>query len=95
MDERPSTTWLPNTDQFEVGDEVTLLVETPALEHAAWIAYGAPLMALLLGAWSGQTWGDLGGLVGAVVGLASGLYWVRWRSRGLSPHLWLERRNQS
>lgn len=95
MDERPTTTWLANTDGFQVGEEVTLLVETPALERAAWAAYGAPLMGLLLGAWSGQTWGDLGALLGAVVGLGSGLYWVRWRSANLSPHLWLERRNQS
>jgi len=96
MDERVTTTWLENTGDFQVGDEVNLMVQTPMLERAAWTAYGLPLIGLLLGGYAGQSLaGDGTSVLGAVLGLLGSLAWVRWRSHHLSPHLWIEPRNQS
>ena len=90
MDERPSTTWVSNEQNFHVGDAVDLVVETPALERAAAQAYGVPLAALLAGAGLGQAWGDIAALIGAAIGLSFGLAWARWQAHKLSPHLWAE-----
>ncbi len=95
MDERTTTTWLPNSGDYQVGDAVDLLVAVPELEHAAWRAYGIPLITLMAGAYAGQSAGDLFAVIGAGLGLLAGLAWVRWRSRRLSPHLWIQPRNQS
>ncbi len=95
MDERPTTTWMPNTADFEVGDEVELNVATPALEKAAWSAYGIPLAGLILGAAVGKVGGDAVSVAVGLGGLWAGLGYVRWRSHRLAPELWLTRVNKS
>lgn len=92
---KASTSWVKNTHGAEVGEIVNLHVATPALEKAAWLAYGVPLLGLLGGAGLGLALGEGGSIIGAIAGLWGALAWVRWRSHKLAPVLWLTPVNES
>lgn len=68
-----------NALQVEPGDVVMLGLEPAAVENAAWLVYGLPLLGLLLGALAGQAagTGDLPAVIGAMLGGALGLIVVR------------------
>ena len=95
MDTRPNTTWMVNHDDNEVGEDVLLNVATPALEKAAWSAYGVPLAGMIAGAGLGSLLGEGWSVALALGGLWTGLAWVRWRSHRLAPHIWLSRSSES
>lgn len=92
---KATTTWVKNDNDYQVGDEVLLHVATPALEKAAWVAYGVPLVGLIVGAGVGVPLGDAASVATALVGLWGGLAWVRWRTHKLAPHLWVTPVNES
>lgn len=62
----------------EVGDQVTVAIASGSVRRSANLAYGVPLLAMIGGAAVGN-WlaGDLGGVVGAVSGMAIALITVR------------------
>lgn len=91
MDDRPNTTWMVNHEGFDVGEDVFLNVATPALEKAAWSAYGVPLLAMIAGAGLGSLFGEGWSVGFALAGLWVALGWVRWRSHKLAPTIWLSR----
>ncbi|QGG80735.1 hypothetical protein GH975_09200 [Litorivicinus lipolyticus] len=95
MDERPTTTWIDNEAGFEVGDAVELNVATPALEKAAWSAYGIPLAGLIVGGGLGVAFGDAVSVALGLAGLWLGLGYVRLRSHRLAPQMWITPVNKS
>lgn len=55
-----------------IGDHVGVVVKNAAVHRGALIAYGAPLLALFLGAFLGRYLaGEMGSIIGAVVGVVS------------------------
>lgn len=69
----------------QVGDEVVLGIDENAVLRGSLAAYGVPMIGLLAGAlfadsaFSGS--GDLAAAAGSLVGLATGLAWLRWHTR--------------
>ncbi|HWU83386.1 MAG TPA: SoxR reducing system RseC family protein [Methylophilaceae bacterium] len=73
-----------NTINARIGDQVVVAIEEHAVLMSAFIVYGVPLAALLLGAVVGHacsdgsaTQSDMYALAGAVTGLVLGLGWVK------------------
>ncbi len=79
-----------NSIQAKVGDMVLLAVEDGAVLSSAMLAYGLPLLCLLLGAALGQQWlqvfanSDGNALLGALCAFALAYLWVKSRVHGLS-----------
>lgn len=79
-----------NTQQARVGDRVMVGLPEDGLQRASLLLYGVPLLGLLLGATTGQSWGgsELHAILGGLLGASLGLWFVRWRSTradGLQP----------
>lgn len=76
-----------NRIDAKVGDFVIVGVEEQALIRSALLVYGVPLLALLAGAiiaslgWGGPQ-RDISAVIGAVLGLAVGLLWVKGHTAG-------------
>ncbi len=73
-------------DVWEEGDQVILGVNESALVLAALLAYGVPLVGLIVGALVGERFGflqsnDMSSLFGAIVGLLCGGAVVKFHSR--------------
>jgi sigma-E factor negative regulatory protein RseC len=86
---RANTFKAKNHIEAKVGDVVVVGVEESALLFSAVAVYGIPLLFLLIGAFSGNAFGD--GLhadrntaIGAVLGLLLGYIWVKGHAQGLS-----------
>ena len=59
-----------NSAKSRVGDRVTVVIASDAVRRSAFLAYGAPLLALFLGAFGGLLLaGETGAIAGALVGL--------------------------
>ncbi|MGE5472560.1 MAG: SoxR reducing system RseC family protein [Bacteroidota bacterium] len=72
-----------NTIKAAVGDHVTVAIAAGSVRRTANLAYGIPLLAILLGALLGmQLAGDGGAVLGAGAGLLLSFFYVRHRSRG-------------
>lgn len=68
---RPASYPVNNPIDAQVGDSVIVAVPEGELLHSALRGYGVPLLLLLLGAVAGLALaGELGSIVGAVLGLA-------------------------
>lgn len=64
-----------------VGDQVIVAIAPGSVRKTANIAYGVPLLALITGALIGNSlYGDPGGVVGAVSGVAAALLYVHYFS---------------
>lgn len=78
---RPSELSALNQVGAGVGDEVTVGISEQSLLKASVAAYLTPVLGLILGAWAGQTLsggtGQAASLVGALLGLALALLWLR------------------
>jgi sigma-E factor negative regulatory protein RseC len=86
---RANTFKAKNHIEAKVGDVVVVGVEESALLFSALTVYGIPLLFLLLGAFSGNAFGD--GLhadrntaIGAVIGLLLGYLWVKGHAQSKS-----------
>lgn len=70
-----------------VGDEVVIGIDEQSLLAASLAVYGGPLLLMILASIAGYRWfggTDGSAILGALVGLGSGFWWVRiWqRNRG-------------
>jgi sigma-E factor negative regulatory protein RseC len=84
---RPNVFKALNRIDAKVGDFVIVGVEEQALLRSSLLVYGVPLLALLAGAmFASLAWGgehrDASAVLGAVLGLAVGLLWVRGHTAG-------------
>jgi sigma-E factor negative regulatory protein RseC len=71
---------LRNTGRATVGDEVIVAIAPGAVRQTANLVYGVPLTALFIGALLGtQVFGDIGGMLGAGVGLMLSIAYIRFR----------------
>jgi sigma-E factor negative regulatory protein RseC len=84
----PKTYRVDNALGAAIGDRVLIAIEAGNVRRTANLAYGVPIVAVIGGAALG-TWvqGDLGAMLGAVVGLASAFLYVRFRSQGEAENL--------
>lgn len=84
---RPHVFKAPNRIDAKVGDFVIVGVEERALLRGALLVYGVPLAAMLAGAlvaslaWDGVH-RDTSTVIGAVLGLIVGLWWVKGHTAG-------------
>lgn len=78
---KPREYALPNTVMAQVGERVVLGVPEGVLNRTAMLAYVVPVLAVLLGALVGRSWGGSDGaaVIGAALGLGSG--WLLLRRR--------------
>lgn len=77
----PKTYRVDNRIGAQVGDKVNISIEAGSVRHAANLAYGVPLVALVVGAALGGAAGrDEGAILGAVLGLVLSFAYVRFRS---------------
>lgn len=65
---RPLRLWVPASGQWQVGQQVLLLLPRGSLAGSALLLYGLPLLTLLPAAVLGQQWGGDG--MAALLGLA-------------------------
>lgn len=73
-----------NTAQARVGDTVIIGLDDSALRNASFVVYLWPLAGLIGGAilgewgarWDGLPGGELAAIMGGLLGIAGGLYWV-------------------
>lgn len=71
-----------NAVDARVGDHVTVAISAGSVRRTANLAYGIPLLAVIVGALLGMPLGGDGGAVlGAVSGLCLAFLYVRYRSR--------------
>lgn len=78
----PKTYRVDNAFGANVGDRVTVAIAAGSVRRTANLAYGVPLTATIIGAALGTPLaGDAGAMVGAGIGLALSLIYVRLRSR--------------
>lgn len=80
----PRTFRVLNPGHSAVGDRVVVAIAAGAVRRGAMLAYGLPLLALLVGALGGSAVaGESGAIVGALCGLLAGWLVLRHeRSRG-------------
>ena len=83
-----------NPERSVVGQQVSVAIPDGAVGTGALIAYGLPLLLLLIGAFLGLgVAGDLGAIIGAVFGLAASLPLLRYAqlknatSRQFQPYI--------
>lgn len=83
-----------NLPGAEVGDLVSVAVPAGVISHHASLAYGLPLLGLILGAMLGNfLGGEATALAGGALGMALAWWGVRWRVRrltgnpGAEPHI--------
>lgn len=68
-----------------IGDRVTVAIAPGSVRQTANLAYGVPLIALILGALvGGAIYGDPGAISGTVLGLIGALVYVRFYSASRS-----------
>lgn len=85
---RPHIFKAANQVNAKVGDYVVVGIEEQALLRGSLLAYGVPLIAMMVGAliavafWSANGNRDVSAVIGAVLGLALGLLWVRGHATG-------------
>lgn len=71
-----------NPGKSVVGERVSVVVAEGAVRHGAFLAYGLPLLMLLVGALGGSVIaGDSGGILGAVCGLLVAFPFLRSAQR--------------
>lgn len=76
----PRTFRVLNPQKQVVGARVCVAIADGAVRSTAALVYGLPLATLFLGALLGvQLWGEPGGMMGAVAGLACGWFVLRRR----------------
>lgn len=86
---RANTFKAKNHIEAKAGDVVVVGVEESALLFSAVAVYGIPLLFLLIGAFSGNAFGDglhadRNSAIGAVIGLLLGYIWVKGHAQGRS-----------
>lgn len=78
----PKTYRVDNLVAASVGERVTVTIAAGSVRRTANLAYGVPLLSMLVGAALGtQIGGDLGAVLGAGGGLVLSVIYVRFRSR--------------
>lgn len=78
----PKTYRVDNLVAASVGERVTVAIAAGSVRRTANLAYGVPLLSVLIGATLGtQIGGDLGAVLGAGGGLVLSVFYVRFRSR--------------
>ncbi|WP_428828050.1 SoxR reducing system RseC family protein [Azonexus sp. IMCC34842] len=78
----PKTYRVDNLVAASVGERVTVAIAAGSVRRTANLAYGVPLLSMLVGAALGtQIGGDLGAVLGAGGGLVLSVIYVRFRSR--------------
>ncbi|UCV01765.1 SoxR reducing system RseC family protein [Dechloromonas denitrificans] len=78
----PKTYRVDNLVAASVGERVTVAIAAGSVRRTANLAYGVPLLSMLVGAALGtQIGGDLGAVLGAGGGLVLSVFYVRFRSR--------------
>lgn len=78
----PKTYRVDNLLAASVGERVTVAIAAGSVRRTANLAYGVPLLSMLIGAALGTQIGDdLGAVLGAGVGLFLSVFYVRIRSR--------------
>jgi sigma-E factor negative regulatory protein RseC len=71
-----------NTVGASLGEHVTVAIAAGSVRQTANLAYGLPLLGLLLGAFLGVAFaGDIGAMLGAGAGLFLSFIYIRWRVR--------------
>lgn len=77
--------------ELQVGDEVVIGVPEDVVVKGSLAVYFLPMVALMVGALGGNSlallWSissDLASGLGALLGFAGGLLWVRWHARAVS-----------
>jgi len=79
----PKTYRVDNGLGANIGDRVTVAIAAGSVRRTANLAYGVPLTATIVGAALGSPLaGDAGAMLGAGIGLAIALIYVRLRSQG-------------
>ena len=86
---RANTFKAKNHIEAKVGDVVVVGIEESALLFSAVTVYGIPLVFLLIGAFSGNAFGDglhadRNSAIGDVLGLLPGYIWVKGHAQGRS-----------
>ena len=70
-----------NSIGANVGDQVIVAIAPGSVRKTANLAYGVPLLALIIGALIGSSvYGDPGGILGAVSGVVAALVYVHYFS---------------
>lgn len=78
----PKTYRVDNLVAASVGERVTVAIAAGSVRRTANLAYGVPLLSMLVGAALGtQIGGDLGAVLGAGGGLVLSVIYVGFRSR--------------
>lgn len=78
----PKTYRVDNSLGADIGDRVTVAIASGSVRRTANLAYGVPLTATIIGAALGTPLaGDTGAILGAGIGLAISLIYVRLRSQ--------------
>lgn len=78
----PKTYRVGNPGGVAVGETVTVAIAAGAVRHSANLAYGLPILALIVGAMLGlQVGGDPGAMAGGAAGLIAAWLFARHRMR--------------
>jgi len=71
-----------NTVAADIGDHVTVAIAAGSVRRTANLAYGTPLLGIILGAVLGMQFaGDGGAMLGAGGGLLLSFFYIRFRSQ--------------
>jgi len=83
----PKTWRLENPGNLKIGDVVTVAIAAGQVRKTANLAYGLPVLGLLVGAVVGmQAAGDPGAMVGGLAGLCLAWWGVRYRARATTTY---------
>lgn len=78
----PKTYLADNEPGAQVGETVTVAIESGAVRQTANLVYGLPLTVTIAGALLGMQWGgDLAAMAGAALGLGLAIFYVRLRMK--------------
>lgn len=77
----PKSYRVANPHGAHVGDQVTVAIAPGTVRQTANLAYGVPLTATIVGAAIGtQIIGDLGAMLGALIGISCSILYIRHRA---------------
>jgi len=77
----PKNYRVANPHGARVGDQVTVAITPGTVRRTANLAYGVPLTATIIGAAIGtQIAGDLGAIIGALLGISCSVFYIRHRA---------------
>ena len=84
----PKSYRVANPHGAQPGDQVTVAIAAGTIRQTANLAYGLPLTVTIAGAAIGtQINGDLGAMIGAAVGIAGSLIYIRRRAQSAGGNL--------